>query len=115
MAYNEELAGRIRKIFPRESGVTEKKMFGGLSFLLQGKMVCGILKDDLVVRIDPNETDELLDKPHVRPMDFTGRPMKGFLYISPGALNTDRELENWIELSVDYVSTLLPKTLSKKK
>ncbi|MBM2846978.1 MAG: methyltransferase [Bacteroidetes bacterium] len=75
MAYNEALASRTRAALARKRGITEKAMFGGLSFLLNGKMVCGVLKNDLVVRVHPDESDALLKKPYVRPMDFTGHPI----------------------------------------
>ena len=106
MAYDLKLTDRIRKTLARRKGITEKKMFGGLSFLLNGKMCCGVLKDILVVRVNPEDSDTLLKKPHVRPMDFTGKPMKGFLYISSGGYKTDKQLGNWLERSIDSVSSL---------
>jgi len=106
MAYNETLAVRMRKKLARKHDVTEKPMFGGLSFLLKGKMFCGVLKENLVVRIDPESSGELLNLPYVRPMDFTGRPMRGFLYVSPSGYKTDRELSKWVERSIDFVSSL---------
>lgn len=106
MAYDEKLAERIRKTHGRRKGMTEKNMIGGVSFLLNGKMCCGVLKDVLVVRVNPDESDTLLKKPHVRPMDFTGRPMKGFLYVSSGGYKTDKQLSAWIERSIDFVSSL---------
>ena len=108
MAYDEKLADRIRNILGRHKGITEKKMFGGLSFLLNGKMCCGVLKDMLVVRVNSKESDLLLKKPHVRPMDFTGRPMKGFLYVSMDGYKTEKQLSVWVERSVDFVSSNLP-------
>ena len=108
MAYDEKLADRIRNILGRRKGITEKKMFGGLSFLLNGKMCCGVLKDILVVRVNPKESYMLLKKPHVRPMDFTGHPMKGFLYVSKGGCKTEKRLSAWVERSVDFVSSNLP-------
>ena len=89
MVYDEKLAERIRIIIRKNKNVTEKKMFGGLSFLLNGKMCCGVLKDILVVRVNPIESNMLLKKPHVRPMDFTGRPIKGFLYVSADGYKTE--------------------------
>ena len=106
MAYDQKLADRIRKTLSRRKGITEKNMFGGVSFLLNGKMCCGVLKDILVVRVNPDESEMLLKKPHVRPMDFTGRPMKGFLYVSLGGYNTDKKLSAWVECSIDFVSSL---------
>ena len=106
MAYNTVTADRLRKILGGRKGVSEKAMFGGLSFLIDGKMFCGVLKDDLVVRIDPAESDVLLEKPNVRPMDFTGRPMKGYLYVSAEGYDTDEALKEWAELSLTFTSTL---------
>ena len=108
MAYDEKLADRIRKILGKNKNIIEKKMFGGLSFLLNGKMCCGVLKDILVVRVNPKQSDMLLKKPHVRPMDFTGRPMKGFLYVSADGYKTVKQLSAWVERSVDFVSSNLP-------
>lgn len=105
MVYDERLAQRLRNTLARRKGVTEKPMFGGLSFLLQGKMFCGVLKDDLVVRIDPADAEALLKKPQVRPMDFTGRPMKGFLYVGPTGYRTDRMLSDWVERGMRFVSS----------
>jgi hypothetical protein len=92
MAYDETLAKRIRKTLGRKQRVTEKKMFGGLAFMLGGKMFCGIIGDDLMVRVGPDGHDDALTQPHVRPMDFTGRPMRGYVYVAPPACRTDAEL-----------------------
>jgi TfoX/Sxy family transcriptional regulator of competence genes len=97
MAYDEQLAERVRKALARRRNITEKKMFGGLSFLRNGKMLCGVLKDLLVVRVSPEEAGKLLQKAHVRPMDFTGRPIKGFLYVEPGGTKSAAQLAGWIE------------------
>lgn len=100
MAYNDQLAERVRKILQWHKGVTEKKMFGGLSFLLHGKMCCGVLKDDLIVRVQPKDYEAALQEAAVRPMDFTGRPLKGFIYVSSEGCQTERELSRWIEHGV---------------
>ena len=106
MAFDEKLADRIRKALGRRKGITEKKMFGGLSFLLKSKMCCGVLKDILVVRVNPKESGMLLKKPHVRPMDFTGHPMKGFLYVNKQGYKTEKQLSAWVERSVEFVSSI---------
>ena len=106
MAYDEKLADRIRKIIGRRKGITEKKMFGGLSFLLNGKMFCGVLKEDLVLRISHDEFEVALKKPNVRPMDFTGRPMKGFIYINPKGCKSDKSLKQWVRLSYNHAASL---------
>ena len=114
MAYDEKLADRIRKTIGKNKNVAEKKMFGGLSFLLNGKMFCGVLKENLVLRISHDEYEDALKKPYVRPMDFTGRPMKGFLYVSRNGCKTEKQLSAWIDLCVDFVlSNYLPKNKNK--
>lgn len=106
MAYDEKLADRIRKILARRKGLTEKKMFGGLAFLLHGKMCCGALKDDLVVRVGPEQYESALSRPHARPMDLTGRPLKGFVFVSLNGYKTDKALAKWVEQAVEFVMTL---------
>jgi TfoX/Sxy family transcriptional regulator of competence genes len=95
MAYNLKLAERIRSEL---SGIpyVEKKMFGGVGFLLNGNMACGVNKDDLIVRVEPEKHSALLKKPHVRPFDMTGRPMKGWLVVDADGLKTDKQLSTWI-------------------
>jgi TfoX/Sxy family transcriptional regulator of competence genes len=97
MAFDERLAGRIRQAISKRPGAEEKKMFGGLAFLDRGRMFCGILGDDLVVRVGAEAHEELVTKPHVRPMDFTGRSMKGYVYVGPGGYRTKQTLDRWIE------------------
>ena len=110
MAYNESLAGRIREELSHRNELTEKKMFGGLSFMLGGNMCCGILKDDLVVRVDPDSYESALAKPHARPMDFTGRPLKGMVYVGPEGYRTDEELKCWLDQALSFALSLPPKT-----
>ena len=109
MAYDEQLAERVRKSLARHRNITEKKMFGGLSFLQNGKMLCGVLKDLLVLRVGPEEAAKLLKKPHgkshVRPMDFTGRPMKGFVYVEPGGSQSAAQLRGWIDRCAKVASS----------
>ncbi|MGH3297000.1 MAG: TfoX/Sxy family protein [Trebonia sp.] len=81
MAYGEDLASRVRAVLPPAAAVTERQMFGGLAFLLGGRTFCGIVKDALMARLGPEGADRALDQPHVRPMDFTGRPMKGMVFV----------------------------------
>lgn len=110
MAYDEKLAGRVRGLLVRRKGVAEKKMFGGLCFLLKGKMFCGVLKEDLVARVGPEKYQAALARPHVRPMDFTGRPIKGFVFVGPGGCLTEQSLSNWLTPALEYASTLPPKS-----
>jgi TfoX/Sxy family transcriptional regulator of competence genes len=92
MAYDEALADRVRRAVGPRSDVTEKKMFGGLAFLLERKMFCGIANDELMVRVGPERFQESLAQAHVRPMDFTGRPMKGYMFVGPAGCRTQKWL-----------------------
>jgi TfoX/Sxy family transcriptional regulator of competence genes len=94
--------------------VTEKKMFGGLAFLLDGKMFCGIVKDDLMVRVGPDRHDAALAEPHVRPMDFTGRPMVGYVFVGPGGSRTEKAIRKWVDRSTAFVATLEAKAGKKR-
>ncbi len=84
-------------------------MFGGLAFMVNGHMCCGILKGDLVLRVDPEEYEKLIERPHARPMDFTRRPMRGFLYVGPAGFRSARELRAWVERGLQFVASLAPK------
>src|SRR5262249_52981201 len=100
MAYDEKLADRIRQAVGPRPDVTEKKMFGGLAFLRAGKMFVGIVKDNLMVRVGPERYDAALAEAHVRPMDFTGRPMVGYVFVGPGGSRTQKAVKNWVERAV---------------
>jgi TfoX/Sxy family transcriptional regulator of competence genes len=102
MAYDEKLAGRVRKVLARRRGIAEKKMFGGLSFLVNGHMSCGIVNDELMVRVGPDGCEAALSRAHVRPMDFTGRPMKGLVYVGGKGISTERQLRSWIDRGVPF-------------
>jgi TfoX/Sxy family transcriptional regulator of competence genes len=115
MAYDEGLAERIRSALQDESAVTEKQMFGGIAFLLDGKMFVGIVKDDLMVRVGPDHYDASLKRAHVRPMDFTGKPMAGYVYVAPDGVAEDDELERWIRLAAGFVATLPKKAMPRAK
>lgn len=106
MPFDEELADRIRRALGPDADVTERKMFGGLAFMRAGKMFCGVVKDDLVVRVGPDRYGESLAKAHVRPMDFTGRPMNGYVFVGPSGCRTDESLEAWVALGAASVATL---------
>ncbi|MDA1189398.1 MAG: TfoX/Sxy family protein [Chloroflexi bacterium] len=86
--------------------MSEKKMFGGLSFMLQGNMACGILKDDIVVRAGSDNFEEFVKEPHARPMDFTGRAMKSMVYVGPRGYASDADLKRWVERGVAYAKSL---------
>jgi TfoX/Sxy family transcriptional regulator of competence genes len=108
MAYDETLAARVRTLLAGRSDVSERKMFGGLTFMVAGNMCCGVLGDELIVRLDPEREDEALARPHARPMDFTGRPMRGFVTVHPEGLEGDR-LERWVQDAVARAESLPPK------
>src|SRR3954464_383584 len=98
MAYDEDLANRIRELLAGEAAVTEKKMFGGLAFLIGGNMSVGVSgQGGLMVRVDPGETDKLLDKPHARPFVMRGRAMNGWLRVDAEGVRTKRALEPWVK------------------
>src|SRR3954469_15177187 len=96
MPFSESLAARTRDALAREPGITEKKMFGGLSFLLHGKLLVGVFKDSLIVRLGPEQAGAALKKPHVGVFDITGRPMKGWVVVGPEGIDGDSDLKAWV-------------------
>ena len=106
MAYDEQLAERVRRVLGSRRDVVEKTMFGGLAFMVGGRMACGLVGDVLMVRVGPADYEALLEEPHVRPMDFTGRPMKGFLYVDPEGLDTASALRRWVGRATGFVEGL---------
>ena len=108
MAYDETLAARVRALLANRSDVSERHMFGGLTFMVGGHMCCGVSRDELIVRIDPDREDEVLARPHARPMDFTGRPMRGFVTVQPDGLKGSR-LNRWVQEAISWVTSLPPK------
>jgi TfoX/Sxy family transcriptional regulator of competence genes len=110
MAYDQDLANRIRELIAAEPNVTEMRMFGGLAFLVGGNMaVAASGQGGLMVRTDPAETDALLEKPHARTFEMRGRPMKGWLRVDADGVRTERQLEPWVRRGVKYASSLPPK------
>lgn len=107
MAYDEDLATRVRELIARDPDVTEKRMFGGLAFLIGGHMsVTASREGGLMVRVDPDVTDALLAKPHTRPFEMRGRALEGWLRVDPEGLRTKRQLEPWVERGVGYARSL---------
>ena len=107
MPYDEDLANRIRELVSREADVTEMKMFGGLAFLVAGKMsVAASAQGGLMVRVDPEDTDALLAKPHARPFEMRGRDMRGWLRVDPEGVRTKRQLAPWVRRGVAYARSL---------
>ena len=99
MAYDEDLAGRLRALLAGRSDADERKLFGGLAFLIRGNICCGVNGEELIVRVDPERADDALADPHARPMDLTGRPMRGFIVVRAAGLRGDR-LERWVRVGV---------------
>lgn len=109
MAYDEGLAERVREILLDWRDVEEKKMFGGLCFMVSNHMACGIVKDTLMARIGPDDYQSSLEKNHVSEMDFTGKSMKGMIYVSPQGVESDSDLTYWITKCLEFVTSLPPK------
>ena len=109
MPYDERLADRVRTVLARQRGVSERRMFGGLAFLMRGHMVCGVLERDLMVRVGPEAYEAALARPHAREMDFTGRPLKGMVYVDAEGVRTARQLGVWIERGIRFIGSLPPR------
>ncbi len=110
MAYDEDLADRVRELVAAEKGVDEKRMFGGLAFLINGNMSVAVSGNGgLMVRVPPDETDKLLTRPHVEPMVMAGRETRGWLRVSVAGVRTKRQLQPWVSRGVDYAKALPPK------
>ena len=106
MAFDEALAGRIRQRLARRRNVEEKKMFGGVGFLMNGNMLVGVWKDSLIVRLGQDEGDEALKEPHVKEFDITGRPMRNWVLVEPEGVEHDNQLSGWIQRAVKFVGKL---------
>jgi hypothetical protein len=107
VAYDEDLANRIREQLADEAGLTEKAMFGGLAFLLNGNMAVGISSTaELMVRVGPDDNDDALSFPHARPFDMTGRPMNGWILVAPAGFDSDADLGAWVQRGVRFARTL---------
>ena len=106
MAFSEELAERIRRRLARRKGIEEKKMFGGIGFLLNGNLLVGVWKDSLIARLGPEQGEEALPEPHVKEFDITGRPMKGWVLVEPEGVTSDDQLKGWLQRAVKFVGKL---------
>jgi TfoX/Sxy family transcriptional regulator of competence genes len=109
MPYNEDLAKRIRAHLGQLHGLEEKSMFGGIGFLVNGNMACGVHRDSLIVRLDAAAYAAALKQPHVKVFDMTGRPMKGWITVSAGGYSTVRGLGKWLDKSIEFAKSLPPK------
>ena len=106
MPFDAGLAARVRAQLARRRGITERRMFGGLAFLLDGKMLCGVTRDDLMVRVGPDAQAEALALPGARPMDFTGKAMRGFVFVDADGTASDAALERWVARALAFGATL---------
>ncbi len=109
MAYDEGIAQRLPEAYQDLPGITEKKMFGGIACLVDGHMSCAVNGDKMMVRVGPEQYSVALSWPHSREMDFTGRPLKGFVYVAPPGFESDDALGSWVRPSLEFVATLPPK------
>jgi TfoX/Sxy family transcriptional regulator of competence genes len=109
VAYDEALADRVRELLSARADVSERKMFGGIAFMIDGNMAVGVLGEDLIVRIDPADTEQAIVEDGVREFDFTGRPAKGMVYVAPEVTAVEAELAGWVEAGADRATSLPPK------
>jgi TfoX/Sxy family transcriptional regulator of competence genes len=115
MGYDENLVLRIRRLLEKQPGYSEKKMFGGICFLIRGNMACGLADEDLMARVGPERYERALAAPHARPMDFTGRPLTGYVYVSPAGTKSSASLAKWVGWCTEFAATLPTKKKSAKK
>ena len=115
MAFDDTLAQRVRKHFDSRRDFVEKHMFGGVCFMIRGRMCCGIIDSSLMVRLDPDDADRVADQPHVRPMDFTGKSMRGYLFVDAEGVATPKALKQWVDRCVAHVETMPVKRAAAKK
>src|SRR5882757_9621468 len=109
MAFDEALADRVRELLSARADLSERKMFGGVAFMLGGNMACGVLGEDLIVRLADDETEKALADDGVRPFDFTGRPVKTIVYVGPERTSHEAGLTEWVEAGADFAASLPPK------
>jgi hypothetical protein len=114
MAYDEGLAQRIRDHLDDRRDLSERKMFGGVAFMLGGNMCCGVVDDELMLRVGADGHEEAIALPHAREMDFTGRPMRGMLYVGTPGIEEDEDLTAWLDRAVAFAGSLPPKAAKKK-
>lgn len=115
MAYDEALAERIRTVLADRDDVREQKMFGGIAFMVGERMAVGVIREDLMVRVGPEAHDEALERPHTRPMDFSGRPMRGMVYVAPAGVARDEDLARWVRDAAAHAAAQPPKTAKGRR
>lgn len=106
MPYDQALAERVRALISLREAVSEREMFGGIGFMLAGNIACGVLGEELIVRLSPEDGERALAEPGVRPFDYTGRPMKGWIYVAGDALGSEEELASWVDSGADFAASL---------
>jgi TfoX/Sxy family transcriptional regulator of competence genes len=109
MAFDEDLADRVRDLLGDHAGVSERKMFGGIGFMIEGNMAVGVMEDELILRLDQADAAKALAEPGIREFDFTGRPMKGWLFAGGKAIAEPDGLREWVEAGADHAASLRPK------
>ena len=109
MAFSEELALRVRQSLGEQNGITERKMFGGLCFMLHGNMLGGVMGDEIIVRVGAERYEDALKQPHAREMDFTGKPMRGFVVVATAGIASDERLDDWVRRGAQFAASLPPK------
>ena len=109
MAFDEGLADRVRMVVSRKRGISERRMFGGLAFMMNGHMFCGVLKTDLMLRLGPDASTAALKQQHTRLMDFSGKPMKSMIYVDAAGVDSESDLQRWVEACLAFVQSLPPK------
>ena len=115
MAYDETVAERLRLLFAGRRDVTERKMFGGIAFMLAGHMCCGVIDSRLVARVGPERYAAALRRPHAREMDFTGRPLAGLVYVAPAGFKSAKDLRGWVAMCEKFVRSLPPKGTTSRQ
>lgn len=109
MAFDEALADRVRAVLAVREHVSERRMFGGIAFMVGGNMACGVHGEELIVRLDADEAEQALAEPNTRVFDMTGRPMRGWILVAPDALADDAALAGWVDAGADFAASLPPK------
>jgi TfoX/Sxy family transcriptional regulator of competence genes len=115
MAFSEKLAGRVRRVLRDRADVTEKKMFGGVAFLVRGKMACGLQGDSLIVRIGRDAAKAAVARPHIKPMDFTGKVLSTFATIEAEGVKTEAQLRRWVLMAIAYAESQPPRGRSRRR
>lgn len=109
MAYDDKLARRVRSLLTSTTGVSEREQFGGIAFMIRGNVACGIIGDDLLLRVGPARHDEAMKSKDAKPFSITGRPSKGWILVRPSALKSPPALKKWVHMGLDFASSLPPK------